>query len=42
MRSQARPATDEMGMRRKPSFYFSRWSFVVGRPNLDYWATISE
>jgi hypothetical protein len=30
MRSQKRP-TDEIGMRRKPSFYFSRWSFVVGR-----------
>jgi len=31
MRSQTRPATDEIGMRRKPSFYFSRWSLVVGR-----------
>jgi hypothetical protein len=31
MRPLARPATDEIGMRRKPSFYFSRWSRVAGR-----------
>jgi hypothetical protein len=31
MRRQTRPANDEISMRRKPSFYFSRWSFVVGR-----------
>jgi hypothetical protein len=30
MRSPARPATDEISMRRKPSFYCSRWSLVAG------------
>jgi len=31
MRSHARPAADEIGMRRKVLFYLSRWWFVVGR-----------
>jgi hypothetical protein len=42
MCSQTRLATDEIGMRRKVSFYFSRWPFVVGRSNLDYWTTTNE
>jgi hypothetical protein len=31
MRSQARLATDEIGMRRKSLFYFSSWSLAGGR-----------
>jgi len=31
MRSPTRPATDEISMRRKPLFYFSRWQLVFGR-----------
>jgi hypothetical protein len=31
MRSPTRPATDEIGMRCKPLFYFSRWQLVFGR-----------
>jgi hypothetical protein len=31
MRSQTRPAADEIGMRCKPLFYFSRRSLVFGR-----------
>jgi len=34
MRRQTRPATDEIGMRRKSSFYFSRWPLVRGRWSL--------
>jgi len=30
MRTQTRPATDEIGMRCKPLFYCSRWPLVVG------------
>jgi hypothetical protein len=33
MRGQTRPAADEIGMRRKPLFYFSRWSLGVGHIN---------
>jgi len=31
MRSHTRATKAEIGTRRKPSFYFSHWSFVVGR-----------
>ncbi len=31
MRSPTRPATDEIGMRCKSLFYFSRWQLVFGR-----------
>ena len=31
MRSPTRPAADEIGMRCKPLFYFSRWPLVFGR-----------
>jgi len=31
MRSPTRPAANEIGMRCKPLFYFSRWPLVFGR-----------
>jgi hypothetical protein len=40
MSSQSRHATNKIGMRCKPSFYFSLWSFVVGSFVVGRWSIV--